>query len=145
MDIKKIIKEEMDDFDWVKKLKTSNTDNFIDLINNTLERLPTSYSDRGNELSYEWINEIRLNIQSMLSHEARQQTFIGHLSLWTMLVQTIRNLDRIKRIISKPSQPEIYTHHRFNDTDYEEEREKLEGIKDHLDNYHHTVFNLDQS
>lgn len=128
MDLRKIIKEEINDFDWATELKASNTEKFIDLLNKTLDRLPILYRDVEDEFSYGWINQVRSAISFTLDKESKEQTFIGHTSLWQLSMMVIRSLDEIKRTVTKQSNVHI-----DNTTMYQDARERIEDVKDHLD------------
>jgi hypothetical protein len=113
------------EFDWASEMKASNTEKFIDLLNKTLERLPILYRDREDEFSYGWINQVRAALQFTVDHEAKNQTMIGHVSLWQLTVMVIRSLDTIKMTVSGVKE--------YPDDMYEDAREKIEEVKDHLD------------
>jgi hypothetical protein len=107
------------------KLKPSNTENFIDLLNKTLDRLPILYRDRKDEFSYGWITQVRAAIQFTLDKEAKHQTHIGHTTLWQLSLMVIRSLDIIKKTLTGQKE--------YPDDMYEDAREKIEEVKDHLD------------
>jgi hypothetical protein len=129
VNIRKIIKEEMDDFNWASELSPSNTEKLIDLMNKTLERLPILYRDREDEFSYGWINQVRAALQFTLDHEAKNRTMIGHVSLWQLTIMVIRSLDTIKMTVSGKSN----LFKEYPDNMYQDAREKIEEVKDHLD------------
>jgi hypothetical protein len=125
MDIRKIIKEELSDFEWASELKPSNTEKFIDLLDKILDRLPILYRDREDEFSYGWITQVRSNIHMTLDDESKNQTFIGHVSLWQLSMMVIRCLDEIKTTLTGRKE--------YPDHVYQDAREKIEEVKDHLD------------
>jgi len=120
--IKKILKE--NDFDWME-LKPSNTEKFIDLLDKILDRLPTQYRDRGDEFSYGWINQVKSTIHFTLEKGDKDQTMIGHTSLWQLSMMVIRSLNTIKMTVTGRKE--------YPDHEYEDAREKIEEVKDHLD------------
>lgn len=130
VNIRKIIKEEINDFDWASELKPSNTEKLIDLINKTLDRLPILYTDRKDEFSYGWINQVRLALQFMKDDET-DKTMIGPAFLYELTTMVIRSLDTIRMTVTNlPKDTDEFL--KYSNT-YEEAREKIEDVKDHLD------------
>ena len=141
MDIRKIIKEEIDDFDWVNELKPSNTEKLIDLINKTLDRLPLLYTDRKDEFSYGWVKQVRselifINYGRANNGENYLKTMIGAVFLWKLIEIVNESLDIIKMTVTNlPKDTDEFL--KYSNT-YEKAREKIENVKDHLEMYLNT-------
>jgi len=115
---------ESEDFDWMKELTTSNTENLIDLMDKTLDRLPILYRDREDEFSYGWINQVRSSLQ-FIKDDKTDKTMVGPTFLYELIIMVIRSLDTIKMTVSGTKE--------YPDDVYEDAREKIEEVKDHLD------------